>query len=305
MVVPIQVRNIIYSGSWRGSAESHVPHYWSYSLVQLIAISDHIVLGDLNVIPLAIWVILLVLAIVVMLRWGFGAWRRGDWSVPGKFLPLALAWIGIFALCYVAGIMAGSISSLEPDVMRYNLPVYPLLLAGLAGATSLFRFDALRMALAMARPRQCWVYKRLSFAAQLGPSATHDYGCRSPGADASPGQPLRSWLLDRVPRGRGHRGATEDRRCHYLLVQRPVDFHPGAAGSIGATFRLTVRHSSRACAASKASLYLLLFPAQCRLPQEFTSFPDGSCVRANTPGWLKLRIRTRDVAVFECETCAR
>ena len=232
LVVPIQVRNIMYSGSWRGWVPGHVPQDWGYSLVRLIPVSYHIVLGDLSVIPLAIWVALSALAIVIMSRWGFRAWRRGDWSAPGSFLPLALAWIGVFVLCYVGGILAAGNNSLAPDVMRYNLPVYPLLLAGLAGAASLFPFDSLRLALVITATAVLGL-QGLTFAAQPGHSPTQNDGGgspgkRVPGAASSKLAPQSSAArnCDRIGTGPASSLPFATSRC----------FHLGAAGRIRTTF---------------------------------------------------------------------
>jgi hypothetical protein len=297
LVVPVQIRNVIYSGYWRGWSPSHVPHAWGHSLVRLIAVSYQIALGDLAVIPLSIWVVLSALTIVIVLRWGFGAWQRGEWSTPGKFLPLALAWIGVFVLSYVAGIMGAPVSSLDMDMTRYNLPVYPVLLAALAGAASLFPFTALRLTLAITATAVL-VLQGLTFTQRPPGPYQHSVIAEDLQQNVSVGQPLGSWLLDRVPPG-AVIVSEQGQPLHYLL-QRPVVsiLEPPEVSELpsdgAAFFARMSRFKAR---------YLLLFPAMQPPARSFPFLVD--LVSGQVPGWLKLRIRTPHVAVFECDLCAR
>jgi hypothetical protein len=300
-IVPIQIHNLIFMGSWRGQLMTKSPYSLSSAMVQTAEAAYHLVLGEFVLLPPIIWMVLFLLSICGLCLLGLRAWRRGALSGEGEFLPLALVWFGFLVLVYVAGILLAkanmaNMNMVAQDLVRYYLPIYPIALASLAGALSAVRASGLRFAagsLALA----VLAVNSLSFELRPGPPE-HVVIAEDLSRDENLGESLGRWLLQRVPPG-AVVVSEEGQALHYAL-QRPVVsiIEPPESSnqrSDGPAFlSLMSQYRSR---------YLLLFPA-IRTSQSSLPFL-RSLTSGNVPGWLTLRVRTADITVYECETCAQ
>jgi hypothetical protein len=294
--LPIQIRNFAYTGDWRGFSMSAVHNSLGHAVAQTIAATYHVVLGYFILLPLQVWIGLLIFAIPGSCLLAFRAWRRGAWARDIEFLPVALTWVGLIGAAYVAGIIMASMSTIAQELQRYYQPVYPVLLASLAGAASIVQSKRLRLAMA-AMALAVFSIQSLSYI--LRPfQPLHIVMARNLLQEAYPGVPLRDWLLAHVA-PEAVITSEEGLALHYLLprpvisIMEPPDVSNRPTDG-AAFYSLMSRYKSR---------YLLLFPIM-RTSQN--SFPFlQELISGKLPGWLKLSVRTADVAVFECEGCTR
>jgi len=300
-MIPIQVRNIIYMGYWRGMFLSKAPYSLRSAVVQAVIASDHLVFGDYLLLPIGIWTGLFLLSIFGLCLLAFRAWRRGAWTSKGGFLASALAWIGFFLLAYTGGIILAKASLVNmnmrmPDLVRYYLPVYPIVLAVLAGAVSAVRFKGLRFAASVSALAILAVHS-LDFAWSPGPPE-HIVIAGYLAQELYPDESLRQWLLTRISPGAAV-VSEEGQALHYVL-QRPVvsiiepPENTNYPTDVAAFLSLMSRYRSR---------YLLLFPTIRSSPNSLP-FLHG-LISGKVPERLTLLVRTPYVAVYECETCAR
>jgi hypothetical protein len=150
-MVPIQVRNIIYIGSWRGKFVSTVPHNPAQVVFPSLIALQHLILGDYPLLSPTGWMVSLAFCALIACGLAFQEWRRGTRVRAGKFLPQALVWLAVFGVVYATGIILAEASMANmnmaaKDMVRYYLPFYPILLACLAGVVSRIRFVKVRFA---------------------------------------------------------------------------------------------------------------------------------------------------------------
>ena len=288
--------NVVQMGSWRGSFPSTASLDLSYAVLSTVVAFYHIILGDYSVVPITVWMPLFLIAIVGALAGAVLAWRRVAGPAPGSLLHRALSWIGLFALCYVAGVIAASMSTLAKDMVRYDLPVYPLLLAGLAGASSLLPYDGARLALAVT-VSMVLVLHSLTFAFRPA-RPLHAVVAANLQEEVYGGESLQRWLHDHVPPG-AVLAAEEGQALHYVLgrpvvsIMEPPDISNRPVDSAAFRTLMSGYHSE----------YLVLFPTMRPAPVSLPFLQD--LLSGRSPDWLTLRARTPDVAVFECEVCAK
>ena len=300
-ILPIQIRNVVYMGSWRGAYASSVPQSLSYAVLLGIVAFFRVIAGGSVSVPLSLWIGLLLLSIVSVFFPVFRAWQRGAYARPGEFFPLAISWLGLFVFAYIAGIVFAKVSManmnmISADMVRYYLPVYPLLLVGLAGAISRTRSKGLRLATASVALAMLMAHS-LDFFLQAGVPG-HVVIAADLSEELYAGESLRHWLLDRVSPEEVI-VAEEGQALHFVLplpvvsIVEPPEFSNLPVD--GTAFQsLMSRYRAR---------YLLLFPV-IRVSGNSLPFLHGLTL-GRMPRWLKLRAQTRDVAVYECETCAR
>ncbi len=300
-VIPIQIRNIVYSGSWRGLPAADAPRSLLSGVVTFVVSLYHLVLGDFHPVPIGIWVGLCVLSIPCAFLLAFRAWQRGAWGRKLEFAPVALTWIGLIGILYTAGTIAATLGNANMDLVpinlvRYYVPLYPVLLSGIAGAVSLIPSQVLRLA-AGALALIVATLHGVNFKVRPDPQEQVVMAGNLQ-KEVAPGQSLRRWLLDRVPE-RQAIVAEEGQVLGYLLHRATVTpMEPPEFSNLpydAATFRFLM--------AQYRSRYLLLFPVM--RPSQY-SLPFLSGLIAGThPEWLKLRVRTSDIVIYECDACAR
>jgi hypothetical protein len=296
LIGSIQVRNAIYTGSWRGGFKSAGGrHILPRLLAGTIQSFIHFFTGDRVPVRLDIWSVLFVLSSAALLFFGIQTWRRRS---PEDVLDHeALAWLIFVGLAYVGGIFVAALTTIAGDLPRYYFPVYPLLLACAAVACSVlasglrsvavivFVLSAIIMqsrSLFVPLPQQDWILTRSILAEPLGT-----------------GVPLVQWLRDHVKRS-GAMLSVEGQAVHYVL-QRPVV----AVIAAGDTARSPDEEGFRTLMRQTRSRYLLVFPGAPpdRIPEQASYGFLRSLAAGETPPWLTLAAQTRDAVVYECPDC--
>ena len=293
----LQLRNVIYTGSWRGGFNSGASHSVRYVLVETAKAVYHLVFGDRVVARFDIWSIVFLLSAAAVVWFTAQAWRRQKSSGPTL---LQFAWPTLIVLVFSAGVMAAALVSIAADFTRYYLPVYPLVLA-LASAAF--------CQVPVAMPRAVSLYVCLGAVAAIQsrslvtarPDPPHVDMLRRLNAEVPPVGPLRSWLLAQLgPQDSVF--AVHGQAVQYVL-KRPVVsmIEPEYSGR---TADEAFIHQQMTTFRSR---YMLLFPslpAETSLEQSANPFLNTLASGAEPPAWLTAVGRTRDVAVFECRSCA-
>ena len=202
--------------------------------------------------------------------------------------------IAVFTIPYLIGIFVASLRTNAVEILRYYLPAYPLLLAGLAAGVSGIRIAGLRLGLTVMALLILAVH---ILAFRQPPTPVHIAIAAPLREEAAPGQTVRQWLLDHVSPGTAIL-AEEGQAMHYLL-QRPVvsviEPNQSHRGTDDFDFlSLMIRFKAR---------YIVLFP-HLRMLQNSIPFLHGLGYDQR-PDWLTLRVRTPRVVIYECAACAK
>jgi hypothetical protein len=292
-VLPIQARNIVQMGSWRGVLLAGTSHNPVPAIVPTVVAWYWLLLGGHAFLSTGMWLGLVLVAGLTLPALAFSARRRGAFTIA--------AWIGLFGLAYTAGIVLSIISVANMnlvgrDLARYYLPLYPILLAGLAAAASRVRSTAWRAVMFLLAFAVLTSHAR-DLLAKPAPQErvvlADDLA-----KNVAPGESLRQWLLSHVPAGTTL-VSEEGQTLHYVL-QRPVvsiiepPESSNRAADGPALRELMCRYKSR---------YLLLFPT-IRVSRNRLPFLQD-LILGKGPDWLKLSVGTDDVAAYECEACTK
>ncbi len=292
----VQIRNFIYTGSWRGGFNSAGRQRPLTALKESIRALIHLLTGDRAPSRLDVWSVLLVLSCAALLFMSVRA-RRNRY-IDRNSLEEPIAWTLFVGLAYVGGIFAATLTTIAGDFPRYYFPVYPLFLALMAVACSrlaigvrslaviLFVVSALAVegrSLFVPVPRPDWILTRAMLQ-----------------EDVRPGVPLLQWMERRVNPNEVV-VAVEGQAVHYIL-HRPVvaaiepEFSSRSEEAAG--YRELMRHYG--------SRYIVVFPnapAE-RVPEQDASMFLRDLAAGASPPWLSLAARTADAAVYECADCA-
>ena len=136
LIVPIQIRNIVYTGSWRGWTVKAGGYKFGAFLGAAVKSSYHLVFGSAVPARPDIWIGLFALSLLLLCLFAIPALRSASGRAVWKFPPGAPAWMGLLAVAYLAGVALAALTSIYSDLARYFMPVYPLLLACFAAAVS-------------------------------------------------------------------------------------------------------------------------------------------------------------------------
>lgn len=298
LVGAVQIRNVIYTGSWRGGFQNRGYQTLPAILAGTIRSWTHLVVGDRVPLRFDLWTLIFTLSASVVLFVSVRSCIQNRNGTPAA-APRALRWLLFIGFTYIAGVMLAALTTIARDFSRYYFPVYPVFLVCAAAAVSpLARgWKALAVAvtvisliavearsLAVAPPKPDWVLTKNVLA-----------------ADVYPGVPLLDWLRERV----GSNDvvvAVQGQAIHYLL-QRPV------VAVISPEFSRQKKDEAgyRALMERYRSRYLIvLSDASSATASEQISTPFLSYLASgHVPTWLKLAASTSRAAVYECANCAR
>jgi len=301
----IQIRNIVYTGSWRGGFEAGGRQALRTIVTGTVGAFLHLVTGDrvplrfnirLAILPLAA-----ALAVFVWARFVPNAAKSGDTTGKGihALRGEPLGWTLFIALVYIGGILLAAITTIAGDFPRYFFPVYPLLLACAAAACSSIADRWRSLVVVLIVVSVISVEARSLGARPDTPDWVLTRGLLT--EEVQPGVPLLQWLRNQLS-PEGTLLAVEGQAVHYLL-QRPVVAVLPAEFSArqldeGGFHSLMVQFRSR---------YLLLLPGAPseRIPDENSYTFLKSIASGTVPPWLTLAAHTRDAAVYECLDCLR
>ena len=154
-------------GSWRGQMLTGTLHSPVPAVMPTVVAWYRLVLGGHAFLSLGMWLGLLLALGLALAALAFRAWHNGAWMRRGGMFPIA-SWIGLLSLAYNAGIVLSNVNVAHMnlagrDLARLYLPLYPVLLAYLAGAAPGVRFTTWRAVMVLwrarfwrRRPETCW-----------------------------------------------------------------------------------------------------------------------------------------------------
>jgi len=294
LVVPIQIRNIVYTGSWRGGFTGAGGNKLSVVLGAAVKSFYHLVLGAGVPVRLDIWLAGSALSLLLLCFFAIRQPRRA-W----KFPPGAPAWMGLLLAAYLGGILLTALTSIAMELARYFMPVYPLLLACFAALISPVAVGRRYVAVAVMALAVIVIQSR---SLAIGPTPPRHVIVRETLRQRTPdGMTVEQWLRNRL--------APEDvlvavngQAVHYAL-QRPVVALIDPRGSN----RPVDQAAFHSLMALYGSRYLLVFPgADAILAPEQNAIPFlRSLAAGDSPQWLSPAIRAPNVAVYECAGCVR
>jgi hypothetical protein len=296
LAVSLQIRNSVYTGSWRGAFNSGGGQTLHTVTIQTSLAFFHLVAGDRVPARLDTWMAIFLLSSALALFFGIRLLFRTHFRMDGSSEPLG--WTLFIGFTYVAGVVLAALTTIADDLPRYYFAVYPLIPALAAVACSgiargmkslVVVVLVLSVVAVQARnlfvnpPQPDWVITKTMLAEEV-----------------RPGTPLLQWLRDHSS-SEGSILAVEGQAVYYVL-QRPVV----AVVPADKTSRPTDEQGFRSLMTQFRSRYLLLFPGAPaeRIPEQNSYDFLRSVASGNTPAWLKLAARTRDAAVYECAACA-
>jgi len=295
LVAPIQIRNAIYAGSWRGGFTSSGQQSPVAVIVDSIRAFRYLLLGDRVPLRLDVWSGLFFLSAAALLVLIVRAARRGEFRIRPSQEPLY--WSVFIAAVYVAGVLAATLSTIASDFPRYYLPVYPLLLACFAVACSL-----------IARGMGAWIVALAVLSAVAVESRGLPVAPRSADwvftrglldEEAEPSVSVTNWLENHV-KATDVIVAVEGQAVHFVL-RRPVV----AALEPNVSVRPMDEKTYFDVMRQYHSKYLVVFPGASpeRVPEQESSVFLRALASGTAPSWLRLAVRSRDAAVYECTGC--
>jgi uncharacterized membrane protein (UPF0136 family) len=292
----IQIRNAIYTGSWRGAFRSggHPPRT---VVIETIRSFTHLVTGDRVPLRLDFLVGLLLVSAALVSFFGIRAWIARDPRMKDINVE-CLAWALFTGAAYIGGVMLAALTTIAGDLPRYYFPVYPLFLACAAAACSAVARGWKSLAVILLVISAVSVESRNLFVRPAQPDWILTRAMLA--EEVQPGTPLLEWLRDRVSAD-GAILAVEGQAVHYVLQRPVVAVIPSTD-----TSRRTDEQGFRSLMLQFGSRYLLLFPnapAE-RVPEQNSYGFLRSLAAGETSPWLKLAAHTRDAAVYECADCA-
>jgi hypothetical protein len=298
IVGSVQIRNMIYTGSWRGGFSAGGRHAARTVLADSARAFFHLIVGD-RVALHAILPLLAGFAASAAIVLFLAATGRKTNPHGAEVASKPLWWAVFIGLTYVGGVVAAALTTIAADFPRYYFPVYPLLLAFAAVLCSVasggFRGIAVALLLAsliglqtrnlfIRPPQPDWVLARSLLA-----------------EETAPGVPLLEWLREHI-RPDESIVAAEGQALYYLLG-RPVVAVIGASD----TSRSTSEDGFHTKMRQFRSEYMVLFPGA---PAERVSEQNSyqflrDLASGIAPAWLIPVTRSRDAVVYECTDCIR
>jgi hypothetical protein len=301
LTVGLMARNIVYVGSWRGGLEGGTHRSLRLAVVETVKAYYHLVFGDRVVARFDAWGLLFCLSLAATVLLIARAWRKREWAASPKFTPLAVTWISFILLVYVAGVTLTFLTTIASDLTRYTRPVYPLALV-LAALVISATLRGWQIAAAIVLVGSILAIHSRSLMAQQ-PVPMQELTRDALSRELQPGVSASAWLLSHVPPGQVMIAA-DGQAVQYLLHRDVV-----ALIEPHSTSRRMDEPGVKALMTRFGARYLLLFPQLSpEIVPEQANFPflrnlaSGS---GPTPDWLVPAARNSQVAVYECEICAR
>lgn len=298
--VPVWIRNISIVGAWQGPLLSNAPLRILSAIPLIGPAGYHLVFGEVTPVPYAVWWVLLCTATGGGLILAIQSCRKAQ-ARGREFLASAPAWMAVFEVAYIAGIILAkakmsNMNSEVADVIRYLVPAYPVALAFLAAVLSRIRFEGMRLASGFVVV-SVMLIQAMNFI--LRPALPEHLAMTEILQKELPsGEAVGHWLRKNAAPGTVI-VAEEGMALHYVtqhpvvsIVEppensnRPVD-GPGIRA-------LMSRYHSR---------YLVAFPVLRSFRGSAPFLRDLG--RGSIPGWLVRLPGTADVSIYRCDVCVR
>jgi hypothetical protein len=295
----IQIRNLIYTGSWRGGFQNSGRHTLPASLAETIRSFLHLMTGDRVPLHFNVWFAIFALSTGWVLFLLARSWTRRDFEAKGAIIE-AIGWICFIGVVYSGGILLATLTTIAGDLPRYYFPVYPLFLTcaliacssiakgglnWLPVATLIISLIAIEGRSVLVAPSEPdWILTRAVLSEKI-PS----------------GIPLLQWLQQRVSPN-DVVIAVEGQALHYIS-QRPVV----AVIPPQDSHRRTDEEGYKSLMHQYHSRYLVLFPntPSTMTPEQYATVFLRDLASGTSPAWLKLVERTTHAAIYECGDCTQ
>ncbi len=285
----VQIRNAVYTGSWRGGFKSGSAQTVREVAVGTIRAFSHLVTGDRVPVRFGVGLAFLLLCAAVALFLGIRAWTPR--------YSAGFGWALFIGIAYIGGVMLAALTTIAADLPRYYFPVYPLFLACVAAFCSSFAKGKKSLVVAFLVFAVVAVEARNLFV----PPPTPDWMVTRAilAEEVQPGVPLVEWLRQRLGAD-GTLAAVEGQAVHYILKSPVLAVIPA-----GATSRRTDGPAFQSLMRQFHAQYLLLLPGAPpdRIPEQGSYDFLRQIASGDAPQWLEPAARTRDAVVYRCTDC--
>jgi len=286
--VPIPIHNILYEGSWKGGGNAGGHHGARFAVVETLKAIYHLVFGAKALARLDAWAVIAILSLVAVVILTLKSRRFPRPSVE-------LIWIGLFVMAIASGNALASILSIASDLLRYNMPIYPLLLV--AGAALFMPSEPVELAAFSLLILAILVIQSRSLVPS--PVSPPDEVQMVLSQEVESGVSMRQWLVDHIPPANSI--AAVDGQALHQVLKRPVVSIIEPVFSDRQTDEVAIKSLMKQFHAR----YLVIYPdwsANIVPEQEAIPFL-RSLASGMVPPWLRCAARTRNVAVFRCDSC--
>jgi hypothetical protein len=296
----VMLHNFAYTGSWRGGFNSSANRSLPSALKDSFKSYYHLVFGDAVAARRDLWATMFCIAIAAVLFCVFRAFKERRYRTLPTYAPTAAAWLAILTAAYLGGVIVASLLTFAEDIPRYNRPIYPLALA----------LSAPLLSLAL---RGGWIAAgAAAIAAILAINGRGFDVTPAPSPDAIARQALRRDLQPGVTGAewlRTHLApdsvlfSVVGQSVHYVVERNVVAFTPPPYIA-----RPVDREGFRKDMTRFRARYLLVFPG---LPPEVAEeqanipFLRDLAAGKPAPDWLHEDARTAEIAIYECDSCAK
>ena len=285
---PIPIHNILYQGSWKGGFQTGRHHTASFAVIETVKALYHLVFGANATARLDAWEAIagvsLIVAVVLILR---------SRHFPPRLVELI--WVAVFMAAIAGGVAVVAMQSIANDLLRYNFPVYPLLLVTAAvilrprtraGAIAFWLLIAATLVIQSRSLKTMPVSRPEAMRAILNQQTTT-------------GVSMWQWLNSHVEPD-GVIVAADGQALHYVL-KRPV------VSLIVPEFtdRPTDERGFQSLMKQYRSRYVVVYPdrSEDAVPEQAAIPFLHHLASGAPPSWLTLAARTENIAVFECAVC--
>lgn len=281
LMAPVTIRNVVFAHSWNSGFANgrHTP--WKDVFSDTLKAPDHIVFGDSVVARFSIWMGIILLSLFVVLWRALANRHRGLAPTRLDETKLTiLAWLLVYTVTFTAGILAAELSTYAASEVRYNFPVFPLVLLMCA-----FLFQLASDKIGRVAALACVLSVAVLDARSL--MVPHPPDQSSLPADllqqqVQPGVSMRTYIEKTLP-ARSVLIATEGQAVYYLL-KRPVVSIIEPQYSLHAWDEADFRSVMQSFRAQ----YVLVFPGagKVRAPEQQASPFLQALTAGNPPDWL-------------------
>ncbi len=299
-IAPVIIRNMALAHSWNSGFANgrHTP--WKNVISDTLKAPYHIVFGEGSTARVDIWTVLFLLSALVLMGRAFANRRR---SLASARLPAIsstiLGWLLVFAVAFAVGILAAEFSTYAANEVRYNFPVFPVVLIA-CGVLFQYAGDrAGRIAALLCVLSIATIDTRSLLAARGADQSSLPADLLQ--QQVQPGLSLQTYIQAALPPN-SILAATEGQAVYYLL-KRPVVSIIEPQYSLHTWDEADVKSVMRSFGAQ----YLLVFPGagKVRAPEQQAVPFLLALTEGHNPSWLSVAARTPGAILYRCAACVK
>ena len=302
LMAALQIRNLHYSGSWRGGFTIGAGHSLREVITDTFKVIPRLLFGDSTSIRLDPWFVLFLICVSI------AAWFsiRGIMTSRGLLNSLAvpaMLWLGLLCSVYIAGITLAALTSIAADLRRYYLPLYPLILAITGALVSRIKWPPPVAAIAVTGALASILILQSRSVLSPATKPPHVAMQKALASEVQPGLSVSQWLLSHTT-AEEVIFAVQGQALHYLLQRQVVSvINPKY------TSRKDDEKGFRNLMSTFRARYLIVFPSW-----KLTDVPEQALnpflnqlvsSDASTPSWLAVAARTQEITILECRLCVQ